>query len=452
MAFFVMMGVEAFMPSMRSRRSPSIVLRNSEADDEKREPRSGDQDMSKEEESEIIDAKMEQVPRMVEFDPVALPDEVAEGSTSDDTKQGKESKKDELQSAALEQDANKKDKEEESVEEQKIEQAPTTAGFDSAAESDIIEEENTRKDTGKSEKESKQVDTDQDTSEDEDKEGKLPFYLKALAGKGDNISFIQSLGAITGRGEFATTVQKQAATKTIAALEAVNPTERPITSDHIYGRWELIYCSTQLFRSSPFFMAGRAVCKTKIERDRFDWFCDMHRQALAISSIQAVRQIITKSGRIVSEFEVTAGALPFIGAKKGYSGGLPFAIEGALVSSADWVPTENSTAMELFMDTVEVKGSNVPILRLILDQDSSKLPSRRLANKLERVIPSYKTPKPIFKTTYLDESLRISRDQDDNVFVYIKTSEEDNLTNYSDRESDLGVKKLVYGFRKVLFP
>jgi hypothetical protein len=407
-----------------------VVFQSSEADDANKEANE-DQDMSAEEKSEIVDAKMEQVPRMAEFDPVALPDEVAEGSTtSDELKQRNETKQEEVRGMN--------------------EEEVSAIDFESVEEPDAaLEEEeetssisNTKSENAtKTEELPKKDETEHESKKEDDKQKTA-----------DNISFLQSLGAITGRGEFATSVQKQAAAKTIRALEAVNPTERPITSDHIYGRWELLYCSTQLFRSSPFFMAGRAACNTDIDRDRYNWFCDMHRQALAISSIQAVRQIIRKSGRIVSEFEVSAGAVPFIGAKKGYSGGLPLVIEGALVSSADWVPAENSTAMELFMDTVEVKGSNLPILRLFLDQDSSKLYSRRLANKLERVIPSYKTPKPIFKTTYLDHSLRISRDQDDNVFVYIKTSEDDSLTNYSDREADLGVKKLMYGFRKVLFP
>ncbi|GAX21231.1 hypothetical protein FisN_23Lh179 [Fistulifera solaris] len=425
----LLLGSDAFTPLMRSMHRPGMVVFQSSGADDKEA--NGDREMSAEEESEVVDAKMEQVPRNAEFDPVALPDEVAEGSTtSDELKQRQETKQEEV-----------KGMKEEEV---------SAIDFESVEEPDAAleeEEQTSRNDNTKSENATKNEewpkknDTMHDTNKEDDKQKTA-----------DNISFLQSLGAITGRGEFATKVQKQAAAKSIRALEAVNPTERPITSDHIYGRWELLYCSTQLFRSSPFFMAGRAVCKTDIDRDRYNWFCDMHRQALAISSIQAVRQIITKSGRIVSEFEVSAGAVPFIGAKKGYSGGLPLSIEGALVSSADWVPVENSTAMELFMDTVEVKGSNLPILRLLLDQDSSKLYSRRLANKLERVIPSYKTPKPIFKTTFLDKSLRISRDQDDNVFVYIKTSEDDSVTNYSDREADLGVKKLMYGFRKVLFP
>jgi hypothetical protein len=76
------------------------------------------------------------------------------------------------------------------------------------------------------------------------------------ATKEDNLMFIQSLGAITGRGEFASKEQKQSILDVISALELENPTAEPASSDLILGRWELVYCSTQLFRSSPFFMAG----------------------------------------------------------------------------------------------------------------------------------------------------------------------------------------------------
>jgi hypothetical protein len=132
------------------------------------------------------------------------------------------------------------------------------------------------------------------------------------------------LGASTGRGEFADKEHKEMAGDLISALEKQNPTPEPTKSPLIRGRWELIYSSTQLFRSSPFFMAGRAVCSTADQAKQYDWFCDMHRQALAISTIGQVRQVVSDT-RLVSEFEVNVGAVPFLSdfTPFKYSGGLP---------------------------------------------------------------------------------------------------------------------------------
>jgi hypothetical protein len=137
---------------------------------------------------------------------------------------------------------------------------------------------------------------------------------------------IFALGSTTGRGEFATSQQHNTAMDLIASLEASgNPNPNPtFSTTTIQGRWELVYSNTQLFRSSPFFMAGRAVCQTPEQAQQYDWFCDMHRGALAMSQIGAVRQIIS-SNRLISEFEVKAGTIPFLNdlTPFSYSGGWP---------------------------------------------------------------------------------------------------------------------------------
>jgi len=252
------------------------------------------------------------------------------------------------------------------------------------------------------------------------------------------------LASATDRGQSATTTEKDQAIQMIETLELSNPSIAPAAMST--GTWELIYSSTQLFRSSPFFMAGRAVCSTEDQAKQYDWFCDMHRAALAISNIGKVRQIISPS-RMTSEFEVKVGAIPFLSdfTPFRYSGGLPVVIEGSIVSSADIENVEGGNAWELYMDTVEIKGSNLPGLRQILDQ-GLKLRSRSLAKLLEDNVPNYKTPKPLFRTTYLDENIRISRDQDQKIFVYRKVSENMEPTGYSGAMSDLGVAKLLEGF------
>lgn len=83
------------------------------------------------------------------------------------------------------------------------------------------------------------------------------------------------ISALTNRGEFATQLDKDMALKLAEDLESINTTEEPCRS--ISGEWDLILSTTYLFRSSPFFMAARAVCKDGDEANRFAWFCQQRK-------------------------------------------------------------------------------------------------------------------------------------------------------------------------------
>jgi hypothetical protein len=302
------------------------------------------------------------------------------------------------------------------------------------------------------------VDAPSDVEEAQPADGRPFFLAKEDSAEGirsksaeRNFIYLQSLGAISSRGEFANKRQRQSALEAIQAVEAENPSMEPASSPAMRGRWELVYSTTQLFRSSPFFLAGRATCTTADQAKRYDWFCAMHRQALGVSTIGPVRQIVG-DGTLTHEFVVRAGAVPFLGdlTPLSYSGGLPVSIEGAIVSTADWTPVDNGTAWELFMDTVEIKGSNLPVVRQVLDA-GVKLRSRVLGDALERLAPSsYTNPRPVFRTTYLDEQFRVSRDQDGNAFVYVKTSDAEAPTDFSSVDSDLGIGRLLEGFNDAI--
>ena len=268
------------------------------------------------------------------------------------------------------------------------------------------------------------------------------------------------LAAVTSRGEAASAADLESARMLASSLEALNPTPNPAAAfPAVAGTWELALCDTQLFRSSPFFMAGRAVCADGAEAEQYDWFCDMHRGALAISTIGKVRQIVS-STRLVSEFEVRAGAVP------GAAGAipllnsfeaLPFVVEGAIVSTADLetvsgggggdAASASASAWELYCDTVEIKGSNIPGVRQALDQ-GVRLPTRALGEQIARVNTAYSDPRPRFTVSYLDDNLRISRDQDDKLFVYCRTSSSTEPTDYGDRKSDLGASAIFLGFAR----
>jgi hypothetical protein len=271
------------------------------------------------------------------------------------------------------------------------------------------------------------------------------------------------IAASTDRGQNANAYQRRMTNELVVELESMHEHAGEEDGDgdgddaripsRLTGTWELLYSNAQLFRSSPFFLAGRSTCRTPDDARRYDWFCDMHRMALSISNVGIVRQVISRDGRLVNEFEVRVGSVPFLSdlfpAWK-YSGGLPFTIDGAIVSTADISPVDGGSSWELYMDAVEIKGSNVPVLRNLLDLDSVALRSRELSRMLEENVDSYEVPRPVLRTTYVDDDMRITRDVDDNVYVYGRASHSEVPTDYSSVLPDLGVASLLEGFNDAI--
>lgn len=180
----------------------------------------------------------------------------------------------------------------------------------------------------------------------------------------------------------------------------------------INGDWELLYSNTNLFRSSPFFMASRAICKEGAQANRFNRFCDLHRSALAHTSIGKVKQIVSP-GLLTSEFETVGAVVP----------GLPVVVKGTIKSVAEIVSSNaNDWTLQMVSTRIKEGTSNIPVFKRVLSSKRVQLPIQRLGKALER-IPAYNAPFPVFSTTYLDFDLRISRDQDKNIFVYTRTIE-----------------------------
>jgi len=200
---------------------------------------------------------------------------------------------------------------------------------------------------------------------------------------------ILRVAATSNRGENSDRSEKEKVLRFVQLMEGQNPTDDPAMSDIAYGTWDLVYSDTNLFRSSPFFMAGRAVCEQGEQADRFNQFCDLHRAALAHTQIGKVRQIVSASC-LVSEFETVGAVVP----------GLPFVIRGTIESTADIVSTEAGNAWVLNMRSTKIKTgtSNVPLLKNILD-NSEGLPIQRLRSLLENV-PAYTNPQPVFRSSF----------------------------------------------------
>ena len=215
-----------------------------------------------------------------------------------------------------------------------------------------------------------------------------------------------ALAARTARGELATEAERLQGLDLVTRLEAYNPIPFPATDALVCGAWELVWSSTYLFKSSPFFLAARAVCTTSQQAEQFNLFCRLHREALAFTQIGKVTQRITP-GLIVSEFATTGAMVP----------GLPVAVKGTIQSTAEIVERSEFT-WTLLMDRVRIKEntSNVPVLRGFLNGFAG-LDSRALSSALEAAV-GLQAPRPVVYHSYVDTHMRVMRDQDDAVFVF----------------------------------
>jgi hypothetical protein len=246
-------------------------------------------------------------------------------------------------------------------------------------------------------------------------------------------SSLLELSAATLRGESPVRSSAASFAAALASLPA-DPGQSP------EGRWRLIYSNSTegLFRSSPFFQTARAACSTPEEAKRFAWFCRMHRQALAISRIDQVYQVVTATNSttsspasspatytVINEFNVRVGAVPFVGkATLLGSGGLPIEIVGAIVSTGSLEPVANSTSkVDVSMSDVQVKGSNLPFSNLLLS--SLKLDTTALSTLIGRVNSDYKRPKARMESVYVDGDMKIMRDVDDIHYVYSRVQDGD---------------------------
>jgi hypothetical protein len=208
------------------------------------------------------------------------------------------------------------------------------------------------------------------------------------------------LSSVTNRGEFASPEEKDIFVDLITQLEALNPTLDP--ARNCVGEWDLCCTNTQAFRSSPFFMAIRSAMGDNNKNIALNGF-DIHERATSASRIGRVRQTITKDS-LVSEVDLEVGVMP----------GLPILVKGTVITTASLVVVAPET-WEVSVEGTQVKGSNIPFLDQYLDDNPIEVPVGQAYSTVMGNIPT-----STLKTYYVDEGIRISRDEDDNYFVFVR--------------------------------
>lgn len=206
---------------------------------------------------------------------------------------------------------------------------------------------------------------------------------------------------VTNRGECATNEERDIIVDLVTQLEALNPTVEPTSC--CVGEWDLVLSSTQFFRSSPFFMALRSSSLLSQQRALADTGFDVHDRATSAGRIGRVRQRITET-ELVSEVDLSVGMMP----------GLPVVVKGTVVTKAD-LTTISPAVFELRVTSTKVNKSNVPLFNQWLDDFPLELPVGTIYETL-----AGQESVSLLKTYYVDEGLRITRDMDDNFFVYAR--------------------------------
>ena len=89
-------------------------------------------------------------------------------------------------------------------------------------------------------------------------------------------------------------------------------------------------------------------------------------------------------------------------------------------------------------------------MRNLLDSENVALGLRDLSKVLEDNVDGYEVPRPVLRTTYINDGMRIDRIVDDNVYVYDRVLDSEVPTDYSGVMPDLGVGSLLEGFNNAV--
>lgn len=220
------------------------------------------------------------------------------------------------------------------------------------------------------------------------------------------------LASVTNRGTLANQEEKDIISDIIAQLEALNPTPEPVDqmiydnddmSDYEH-EWDLVVTNTQLFRASPFFLLVRSLLK---EQSTANDLFDLYNQLTSVNKIGRVREIF-HNGVMRSEIDLEVGFM-----------------KATVITQATYDSMTKNNAnpetMELCITSTNIKQSNIPFMDVFPSLiGSTSLLSSPLELPIGQLLQNIRgnVPKVVLKTFYMDEGLRITRDVDDNFYVF----------------------------------
>ena len=274
------------------------------------------------------------------------------------------------------------------------------------------------------------------------------FYERAKL-RVDLKAALVRLGASSGRGQFFSTAECAKACEYVAQLEAVG---LPALPSDLTGTWDLVLTDVEPFRASPFWWAlGSALDAFKPGAAKRIF--SAHRLATSVGEVGRVRQTIdlvsvdpsvAATGWLTSEVGIKAGVLP----------GLPLAFSGDVVTTAEVQLLGDETGAvgalsAKLLDTVVRRstllygyvalGGTTSRGELSLGRlfDDRALPVGNMLRSVRGGGDADVAKRPLLRTSYLDEELRISRTPDEHFFVFVRADDSGVLRRERSSRSSL---------------